>query len=123
MEIAAHGGPAPAEIGPRIAPQEFPGIAQEQVKAIAEKGDPKSVAKALDRIAYMAERSEVKVTGHSMDETLARLAAEVKKNPQDVGGVLERAGVSEQEFAERALAEARRLQGTVAGWDRPPSGG
>ena len=46
----SHGGPEPGEIGPRIAPQEFPGIAQEQVKAIAEKADPKSVAKALDRV-------------------------------------------------------------------------
>ncbi len=123
MEIGVHGATAPAEIGPRIAPQEFPGIAQEQVKAIAEKGDPKSVAKALDRIAYLTERSELRVTGHSMDEGLARLAAEVKRSPQDVGDVLERAGVSQEEFAERALAEARRLQDAVAGWDHPPSGG
>jgi len=123
MEIAKHGGPGPAEIGPRIAPQEFPGIAHEQVKAIVEKGDPKSVAKAVDRLAYMGQRSEVRVTGHAMDEGLVQIAAQVKKNPQDVAGVLERAGVTEEEFARRAFEEARRLEGTVAGWDRPPVGG
>jgi len=123
MEIARHGGPGPGEMGPRIAPQEFPGIAHEQVKAIAEKADPKSVAKAVDRVAYMAQRSEVRVSGYSMDESLARLAAEVKRNPRDAAGVLERAGVTPAEFAQRALEEARRLQGTVAGWDVPPSGG
>jgi hypothetical protein len=123
MEIAKHGGPPPTEIGPRIAPQEFPGIAHEQVKAIAEKADPKSVAKAIDRVGYMAQRSEVRVTGYTMDESLARLAAEVKKNPQDVAGVLERAGVTPEEFAQRALDEARRLEGTVNGWNIPPSGG
>lgn len=123
MEIARHGGPGPGEIAPRIAPQEFPGIAHEQVKAIAEKADPKSVAKAVDRVAYMAQRSEVRVSGYAMDESLARLAAEVKKNPRDAMGVLERAGVTAEEFARRALEEARRLQGTVAGWDVPPSGG
>jgi hypothetical protein len=123
MEVAKHGGPAPVEIGPRIAPQEFPGIAKEQVKAIVEKGDPKSVAKAVDRLAYMGQRSEVRVTGHALDEGLVRIAAEVKKNPQDVAGALARAGVTEEEFARRALEEARRLEGTVAGWDRPPVGG
>jgi stage V sporulation protein SpoVS len=111
------------EIGPRIAPQEFPGIAKEQVKAIVEKGDPKSVAKAVVRLAYMGQRSEVRVTGHALDEGLVRIAAEVKKNPQDVAGALARAGVTEEEFARRALEEARRLEGTVAGWDRPPVGG
>jgi hypothetical protein len=123
MEIAKHGGPGPSEIGPRIAPQEFPGIAHEQVKAIAEKADPKSVAKAIDRVGYMAQRSEVRVTGYTMDESLARLAAEVKKNPQDVAGVLERAGVTPDEFAQRALEEARRLEGTVNGWNIPPPSG
>jgi hypothetical protein len=122
-EVATHGGPGPAEIGPRIAPQEFPAIAEEQVKAIVQKGDPKSVAKAVDRLAYMGQRSEVRVTGHAMDEGLVRLAEQVKKNPQDVRQVLEQAGVTEEEFAQRALEEARRLQGAVEGWNIPPGGG
>jgi hypothetical protein len=123
MEVAKHGGPGPAEIGPRIAPQEFPGIAHEQVKAIVQKGDPKSVAKAVDRLAYMGQRSEVRVTGHVMDEGLVRLAEQVKNNPQEVREILEQAGVTEEEFARRALEEARRLQATVDGWNIPPSGG
>ncbi len=66
---------------------------------------------------------ELRATGYSMDEGLARLAAEVKKNSQDVAGVLERAGVTPEEFAQRALEEARRLQRTVDGWNIPPGGG
>jgi hypothetical protein len=122
LETARHGADAPLDMAPRIAPQEFPAIANEQVKAILEKSDPKSVAKAVDRLAYMAQRSEVSVTGFALDEDLVRLVAQVKKNPQDVARVLERAGVSMEDFARRALDEAHRLQQEVRGWDRVGGG-
>jgi len=113
--------PVPGE-APRIDPRELPGIASEQVKALRETADPKSVAKALDRLDDIAQRSEVKVLDYAVDEDLARLAAAIKKNPEKAAEMLEDAGLSMEEFADRALEEGRRLQEHLRGFAHAGAG-
>jgi hypothetical protein len=109
LSARATGAPMPPA-QPSVPLSEFTQLGGQQIKALVEHADPKSVAKAMDRVAYLAGRSGVPV-----DATAAAAAREIARNPQQIARTLERFGLTEEAFRQRSMAAADKL---LAGIER-----
>jgi hypothetical protein len=97
---------------PSFPASEFPQVAQQQLASLAKSGDPKTVAKALDRLIVMTGRNEVASTGLAANPQLADLARQIVRNPQmDKGTIalLARNGYTPETFATAVTEESGRL--------------
>lgn len=97
---------------PSFPASEFPQVAQQQVASLAKSSDPKTVAKALDRLLVMTGRNEVASTGLSANPQLADLARQIVRNPQvDKGTIalLAKNGYTPETFAAAVSEEGGRL--------------
>ena len=108
---AAVGEPVPFT-QPSFPASEFPQVAQQQMASLAKSTDPKTVAKAYDRLLVMAGRDEVAATGLTANPQLAELAREIVRTPQmDKGTValLARHGYTPESFAAAVSGDGGRL--------------
>jgi len=97
---------------PTFPASEFPQVAQQQVASLAKSTDPKTVAKALDRLIVMTGRNEVASTGLTANPQLADLARQIVRNPQmDKGTIalLAKNGYTPEAFAAAVSEEGGRL--------------
>ena len=90
--------------------QEYPGIIKQQVMAVTDHTDPKSVAKALERTQRVAER-----LGTSVDPEIISIAEKIKRAPQQTSNILAEAGMTAEEFHARGFAAIKGFSGTIAG--------
>jgi hypothetical protein len=105
LAARAHGGALPP-VQPTVPLAEFEQLGGRQIEALLSHADPKSVAKAVDRVAYLAGRS-----GISMDQTVAAAAKAIRAEPQRIGEILEQFGLTADGFRARALATSERFLG------------
>lgn len=97
---------------PSFPASEFPQVAQQQLASLAKSSDPKTVAKAFDRLLVMTGRNEVAQTGLVADPKLAEIARQIVRNPQvDKGTIalLARNGYTPETFASAVSNEGGRL--------------
>jgi len=106
-------GEPPRFTNPNFPVSEFPAVAEQQVQALAKPAlDPKTAAKAMDRLLLMTERTAVAETGVVANPHLAQMARTIAANPQmDKGTIayLARNGYTPDEFAAAMQAEGARL--------------
>ena len=106
-------GEPPRFTNPNFPVAEFPAVAEQQVQALAKPAlDPKTAAKAMDRLLLMTERTAVAETGVVANPHLAQMARTIAANPQmDKGTIayLARNGYTPDEFAAAMQAEGARL--------------
>lgn len=106
-------GEPPRFTNPSFPVSEFPAVAQQQVQALAKPAlDPKTAAKAMDRLLLMTERTAVAETGVVANPHLAQMARTIAASPQmDKGTIayLARNGYTPDEFAAAIQAEGSRL--------------
>ncbi|MDO8847120.1 MAG: hypothetical protein Q7W51_01875 [Coriobacteriia bacterium] len=112
MMQAAVGEP-PRFTNPSFPVSEFPAVAEQQVQALAKPAlDPKTAAKAMDRLLLMTERTAVAETGVVANPHLAQMARTIAASPQmDKGTIayLAKNGYTPDEFASAIQAEGSRL--------------
>jgi hypothetical protein len=103
--LAAHaqGGTMPPA-QPTVPISEFEQLGGRQVESLVAHADPKSVAKAMDRVTYLAGR-----TGIPVDSTVAEAAKAMRAEPQSVGEILRSFGLTTDEFRTRALDTSMRF--------------
>jgi hypothetical protein len=89
---------------PTVPFSEFTQLGGKQVESLVAHTDPKSVAKAVDRVTYLAGR-----TGIPVDATVAEAAKAMRAQPQSVGAILESYGLTPEEFRTRALDTSTRF--------------
>lgn len=97
---------------PSFPASEFPQVAQQQVASLAKSTDPKTVAKAFDRLLVMTGRNEVASTGLTANPQLAEIARQIVRSPQmDKGTIalLARNGYTPETFAAAVSEEGGRL--------------
>ncbi len=97
---------------PSFPASEFPQVAQQQMASLAKSSDPKTVAKAFDRLLVMSGRNEVAQTGLVADPKLAEIARQIVRNPQPEKGtiaLLARNGYTPESFAAAVSGEGGRL--------------
>lgn len=115
---------APAQLGEAAFPvREFPQVASRQIQSLSKEAvDPRTAAKAFDRLATMAERGTMARAGATVDPKLAKIAREILSSPQPEAGnvakstmaLLQRNGYSSQEqFAQALLGEGQRVAGDI----------
>lgn len=106
-------GEPPRFTNPNFPVSEFPAVAEQQVQALAKPAlDPKTAAKAMDRLLLMTERTAVAETGVVANPHLAQMARTIAANPQmDKGTIayLAKNGYTPEEFAAAMQAEGARL--------------
>jgi hypothetical protein len=103
--LAAHaqGVPMPPA-QPTVPLSEFGQLGGRQVESLVAHTDPKSVAKAMDRVSYLAGR-----TGIPVDSTAAGAAKAIRAEPQQISSILESVGLTPEEFRTRALDTTQRF--------------
>jgi hypothetical protein len=89
---------------PTVPFSEFTQLGGKQVESLVAHTDPKSVAKAIDRVSYLAGR-----TGIPVDSTVAAAAKAMRAEPQRVGEILQSYGLTPEEFRTRALDTSMRF--------------
>ncbi|MRR12322.1 hypothetical protein EG835_07630 [bacterium] len=98
---------------PSFPASEFPQVAQQQIKTLTSGAtDPKTVAKAFDRLLVMSGRHEVARTGLVADPKLAEIAKTIVRDPQMSKGTvayLARNGYTPETFTAAVAAEGDRL--------------
>lgn len=106
-------GDPPRFNNPSFPMAEFPAVAQQQVQALAKPAlDPKTAAKAMDRLLLMTERTAVAETGVVANAQLAKMARTIAASPQmDKGTIayLAKNGYTPETFAAAMQAEGSRL--------------
>jgi hypothetical protein len=103
LAARAHGGTMPPA-QPTVPFSEFEQLGGRQVESLVAHADPKSVAKAMDRVSYLAGR-----TGIPVDSTVAEAAKAMRAEPQSVGEILQSFGLTTDEFRTRALDTSMRF--------------
>ncbi|MBN1193148.1 MAG: hypothetical protein JXA36_05620 [Coriobacteriia bacterium] len=98
---------------PSFPVSEFPSVAAKQVEALAKTAvDPKTAAKAMDRLLQMTERSAIAETGITANPQLAKMARAIVSEPQmDKGYIayLAKHGYTPDEFATALQNEGGRI--------------
>jgi hypothetical protein len=103
LAARAQGGTMPP-VQPTVPFSEFEQLGGRQVQSLVAHADPKSVAKAMDRVSYLAGR-----TGIPVDSTVAEAAKAMRAEPQSVGEILQSFGLTTDEFRTRALDTSMRF--------------
>jgi hypothetical protein len=103
LAARAQGGTMPP-VQPTVPFSEFEQLGGQQVKSLAAHTDPKTVAKAMDRVTYLAGR-----TGIPVDSTVAEAAKAMRAEPQSIGQILQSFGLTPDEFRTRALDTSMRF--------------
>ena len=103
LQARALGGTMPPA-QPTMPFSEFPQIGEKQVEALVAHTDPKTVAKAMDRVAHLAGR-----TGIPVDPIAAGAAKAARAAPQSIGEILRSYGLTPEEFRTRALDTSMRF--------------
>jgi hypothetical protein len=91
-------------VQPTVPLSEFPQLGEKQIESLVAHTDPKSVAKAMDRVSYLAGR-----TGIPVDSTVAEAATAIRAEPQRVAEILKSYGLTPDEFRTRALDTSMRF--------------
>ena len=103
LAARAHGGALPP-VQPSVPLTEFEQLGGRQVESLLAHADPKSVAKAVDRVSYLAGRAGIPV-----DATVTAAAKAIRAEPQRMGEILEHFGLTAEEFQTRALDTSQRF--------------
>ena len=120
IDLMGHRVGSRAPLGEAAFPvSEFPQVATRQIQSLSKEAvDPRTAAKAFDRLATMAERGSMAKAGVSVDPHLTEIAREILRAPQAEAGniakstmaLLQRNGFSSQEqFAQALLGEGQRV--------------
>ena len=94
---------------PSFPVNEFGGVANQQMQALVKYSDPKSTAKALDRLLFMAERGEIVSTGLKPDAAISQISRAIVREPQKVESILRAAGLTPETWAQMSKAEGSRI--------------
>ncbi|MBN1152226.1 MAG: hypothetical protein JXA58_03355, partial [Dehalococcoidia bacterium] len=81
----------------RIGSDELPKLLDNQKASVAHHSDAKSVAKAVGRAKYVADR-----IGQPLDPDVTNIAKQITGNPQGQQGILQNHGLTEDQFVDRA---------------------
>jgi len=81
----------------RIGSDELPKLLDNQKASIANHSDAKSVAKAVGRADYVANR-----VGQPLDPDVTNIAKQITGNPQGQQAILQNHGITEEQFVNRA---------------------
>ncbi len=98
----------PAKLAPaptRIVKEEMPALLKQQVQSAASHRDAKSLAKAVGRANYVAQRAKLKT-----NPGLSRVAKQIFDNPQKMKTILQQNGLSEVQF----VTQSRQLINNLA---------
>jgi hypothetical protein len=112
LAAMAQGGTMPPA-QPTVPFSEFGQLGNRQVEALVAHTDPKSVAKAMDRVGHLAGR-----TGIAVDSTAAGAAKAIRGQPQSVGEILAAFGLTPDEFRTRALDTSMRFMTKLASFGK-----
>lgn len=120
IDLMGHRVGSRAPLGEAAFPvSEFPQVATRQIQSLSKEAvDPRTAAKAFDRLATMAERGSMAKAGVTVDPALTKIAREILRAPQPEAGnlgkstmaLLQRHGFASQEqFAQALFGEGQRV--------------
>ncbi len=93
----------------RIPDAELGPLLRQQVHAIEKYDDVKSVAKAVDRVQYIAGRRGIPLA----DERLVRASVEIRANPRRTASILADLGMNERQYVDATKTMVRSYGGGV----------